>query len=159
MAALWADGLWAAGLWADGLWADGDPVAPTITTLALNSLQVGVAFSQQLIATGDAPIAWTGTPPDGLTLTEGGLLSGTPTTAGAYSFTATATNATGSDDQEYSGTIAAAASPALASALLPSGRRTVRVRERPVDPAGDQLIRSVRNYWEAQERKRKRDDK
>lgn len=79
-------------------------VAPTITTTSLNALQVGVAFSQQLAATGDTA-TWSGTVPDGLTLSSSGLLSGTPTTAGAYSFTVTATNAGGSDDQVYTGTI------------------------------------------------------
>lgn len=102
--------------------------APTITTLTLNTIQVGVAFSQQLVATGNAPITWEcgwtadatwtvdsdlhtadGYPclPDGLTLSSTGLLSGTPTTGGAYSFTVTATNAGGSDDQAYTGTVAA----------------------------------------------------
>ena len=84
-------------------------LAPTITTTALDPLQVGVAFSQQLAATGDEPITWSGTVPDGLTLSSTGLLSGTPTTGGAYSFTVTATNAGGSDDQLYTGTVEAAA--------------------------------------------------
>ncbi len=82
---------------------------PTITTTSLTALQVGVAFSQQLAATGDAPITWTGTVPDGLTLSSTGLLSGTPTTAGAYSFTVTATNAGGSDADVFAGTVDAAA--------------------------------------------------
>ncbi|UPG93877.1 autotransporter domain-containing protein [Luteibacter aegosomatissinici] len=48
--------------------------------------------------------------PPGLTLTTGGVLSGTPTTAGTYSFTVTATDANSSTGtQAYSVTIAAVA--------------------------------------------------
>lgn len=115
--ALWADGLWADGLWAPGLWSADTAVAPTITTTALNALQVGVSFSQQLVATGDAPITWTGTAPDGLTLSSAGLLSGTPTTVGAYSFTVTATNAEGADTQLYTGSIVVAAPVITTTAL------------------------------------------
>ena len=83
-------------------------VAPTVTTNAIDPLQVGVPFSQQLVATGDEPITWTGTVPDGLSLSSSGLLSGTPTTAGPYSFTVTATNIAGSYNLLYTGTIEAA---------------------------------------------------
>jgi PKD repeat protein len=48
-----------------------------------------------------------GSLPAGLALSSGGVLSGTPTTAGAYSFTVTATNAAGNDTQTYSGSVAA----------------------------------------------------
>lgn len=86
------------------------PVAPTITTTALGAMTQGSSTSQQLAATGSTPITWAvtaGTLPAGLTLSTGGLLAGTPSAAGAYSFTVTATNAAGSDPQAYSGTIAA----------------------------------------------------
>jgi len=50
-----------------------------------------VAYSQQLLAQGGVePLTWTvysGTLPTGLTLTAGGRLAGTPTTAGTYYFT------------------------------------------------------------------------
>jgi hypothetical protein len=114
---------------------------PRITTTALDPLQVGVAFSQQLVATGDEPITWSGTVPDGLTLSSTGLLSGTPTTAGAYSFTVTATNAGGSDDQLYTGTIAAEEVPVTSTVPGPGGsgypvywqgkRRKRRLEEQP----------------------------
>jgi Putative Ig domain len=105
--AVWATNAWATGAWATGAWADGPSgaVAPTITTTALDSLRVGIAFSQQLYATGDEPITWSGSVPAGLTLSNAGLLSGTPEAAGAYSFTLTATNATGNDTQAYAGSI------------------------------------------------------
>lgn len=65
------------------------------TTLA--DANVGVAYSQQLTATG-LPVGSTasfavtaGSLPDGLTLTSAGLLSGTPTTAGTDTFTISVT--------------------------------------------------------------------
>jgi hypothetical protein len=59
------------------------PLAVTSTTLANGS--VGLAYSQQLAATGGKPsYSWAhtgGLIPDGLTLSPAGVLSGTPTTA------------------------------------------------------------------------------
>lgn len=86
------------------------PVAPTITTTALGAMTQSSSTSQQLAATGTTPITWavtTGTLPAGLALSTAGVLSGTPTASGAYSFTVTATNSAGSDPQAYTGTIAA----------------------------------------------------
>lgn len=86
------------------------PVAPNIVTTTLPAMTQGAVVSSQLAADGTTPITWAvtaGTLPAGLTLSTGGLLAGTPSAAGAYSFTVTATNAAGSDPQAYSGTIAA----------------------------------------------------
>jgi large repetitive protein len=63
--------------------------ALTITSAAPPaSLPVGVAFSHQFTSTGGtAPVTWSvtnGSLPPGLTLSAGGLLSGTPTTPGSY---------------------------------------------------------------------------
>jgi hypothetical protein len=82
--------------------------SPIITTTALNAAQEGVPFSQQLIASGTQPITWgldAGSLPGGLVLGATGLITGTPTTAGAYNFTVEATNAAGSDTQQYTGTV------------------------------------------------------
>ena len=61
------------------------------TTSPLPQGTVGVAYSQTLGATGGAsPYTWSvtsGALPGGLTLSRGGTISGTPATAGAYSFT------------------------------------------------------------------------
>lgn len=87
------------------------PAAPTVTTTTLAGMTAGVAFSQTLGASGTAPMTWdisAGTLPAGLSLSAQGVLSGTPTTAGAYDFTVRATNAHGNDTQQYTGTIAAA---------------------------------------------------
>jgi Putative Ig domain/Bacterial lectin len=67
--------------------------------------EVNVAYSDQLTVTGGtSPYAWsvsTGTLPPGLTLgASTGLLSGTPTTAGSYSFTVKVTDHSGLSDTE-----------------------------------------------------------
>jgi Ice-binding-like/Putative Ig domain/IPTL-CTERM motif len=77
------------------------PPCPTIT-LAPPTLpvgRVGVAYSQQITATGGTgsytfSVA-SGTLPAGLTLSSGGLLSGTPTTAGSSPVTIAATDGNG----------------------------------------------------------------
>lgn len=91
----------------------GDSVkyAPTITTTTLPNGTVGTAYNQTLIADGTAPITWKvtgGDLPDGLSLSEDGVLSGTPTTADTYNFTVTATNNAGSDDKKFTLTIGVA---------------------------------------------------
>jgi Putative Ig domain len=68
-----------------------------ITTLTLPDGDVGTAYSQPLTALGGTtPYAWsfTGTLPLGLTLSADGTLSGTPTTSGSWTFTATVTDHT-----------------------------------------------------------------
>ncbi len=77
--------------------------APGPALLPANGLAspvVGQSFAQQLAATGGmAPYAWTiaaGNLPPGLTLSPGGLISGTPSSAGAFSITLVLTDAQGS---------------------------------------------------------------
>ena len=94
--------------------------APTIAIAptTLPAMTAGVAYSQTIAAsggTGTYTYARTaGSLPAGLTLAANGTLSGTPTAAGAYSFTVTATDSsTGagpySGARAYSGTVAAGA--------------------------------------------------
>src|SRR5690606_1797502 len=70
----------------------------TVTPATLPSGIVGVAYSQALGATGgNAPYTFAvtaGALPDGLALSPGGALTGTPTTQGNFSFTVTATDST-----------------------------------------------------------------
>jgi len=74
------------------------PTAPTITSANSAGFAVGVAGTFTVTATGTAPITFTetGTLPAGVTLSSGGVLSGTPAagTAGSYPITITASNGT-----------------------------------------------------------------
>ena len=76
---------------------------PTITTGSLPGGVTGTAYRQTLQATpGTAgkAVTWSvtsGSLPSGLTLSEGGTISGTPTAAGNYTFTVTAKEADGGE--------------------------------------------------------------
>jgi hypothetical protein len=70
---------------------------PVITSNAPPAGTVGTAYSFTYAATGTAPISYsvsTGALPPGLTLSSAGVLSGTPTTAGTFTGTVTASNGT-----------------------------------------------------------------
>nr|WP_314607725.1 putative Ig domain-containing protein [uncultured Janthinobacterium sp.] len=93
-------------------------VSPPVITLApagLQAMTFGVAYSETIAASGGAsPYGYvsSGSLPAGLSLASNGTLSGTPTAAGAYSFTITATDSsTGTSApftgaRTYSGTVA-----------------------------------------------------
>jgi hypothetical protein len=79
----------------------GGPTPVSVANPGSKTSTVGTAVSLQLSANGGtAPYTWTATGlPSGLSISSGGLISGTPTTAGTYSVTGTAKdslNATGS---------------------------------------------------------------
>lgn len=84
---------------------------PTITTTSLPDGAIGTSYSQTLAASGGTPAyAWdlsTGSLPPGLSLNaSSGAITGTPTTAGTYNFTARVTDAdTNTDTQALSITI------------------------------------------------------
>ena len=73
--------------------------AITLSPATVPNGGVSTAYSQTFTASGGtAPYTWAktvGTLPPGLTLSSGGVLSGTPTTAGTYSFSVQATAANG----------------------------------------------------------------
>lgn len=100
-----------------------------ITPAVLPSYTVGALVSTALTASaGTAPYVFAvtgGALPGGLSLSAAGVLGGSPTTPGAFSFTVTASDANGDTGiVSYSGTIAAAPVPALpywALALLCGG--------------------------------------
>jgi uncharacterized protein (TIGR03437 family) len=76
------------------------PALVISTTSLLPAGKVNTGYSTSLGATGGIPpyTNWTisnGTLPQGLTLSSAGVLSGTPTTAGAYSFTIQLTDSAG----------------------------------------------------------------
>ncbi len=100
------------------------PPPLNITTTSLPSATVGTAYSQTLTATGGTtPYTWSrssGTLPPGLTLSSAGIISGTPTTAGSFSFTVQVTDSpSATDTQPLSLTVSAsppAPSPSSANA-------------------------------------------
>ena len=92
---------------------------------ALTGGTVGMGYSATLAASGTAPITWAlasgSSLPPGLTLNgTTGQISGTPTTAGPYSFSITASNGAGNDTAAFSIQIlpAAAGQPAAAVPTL-----------------------------------------
>ena len=100
-------------------------ISPTITTESLPDGTVSTTYSQQLTATGTAPIEWTlqsGTLPAGLTLSTAGVISGTPTTVGTSNFTVKATNSAGNDTKPLFITIITSTiAPTITTTTLPGG--------------------------------------
>ena len=107
-----------------------NPACPTITvnpaTLPIG--QVGLSYSQTFSATGGtAPYIFSiasGALPPGLSLASNGNLTGSPTSAGSFSFTVRATDANGcAGERTYSLTIGACSTITLnPTSPLPSGR-------------------------------------
>ena len=89
---------------------------PLVTSSATATATVGSAFSYQITAS-NAPTSYSATGlPSGLTInTTSGLISGTPTAAGTFSITVSATNADGSGTKTVTATIKPQA-PAISSA-------------------------------------------
>ena len=90
---------------------------PTLTFTAPPAGEVGIAYSSQLpVNGGTAPFAWTvtvGTLPAGLSLSSSGLLAGSPTSAGSFTYTVQVTDANG-QSASRSVTQVIAAAPSLA---------------------------------------------
>jgi len=95
--------------------------APVITTDSLPNGVTNTAYLQYLDATGSTPIIWSvviGSLPDGLTLDpDTGVISGTPTKDGPFSFTVKAENDVSSDTKALSIEIATA--PTIDKVSLP----------------------------------------
>jgi hypothetical protein len=100
----------------------------TVAPAVLPTLTAGTPFSQTLTSSGGlAPYTYalqSGALPLGLSLTSGGVLSGTPTQRGAYSFSVRSTDATAPTaqfvDRGYTGTVqnpTLAISPAAGTAI------------------------------------------
>jgi len=88
------------------------PPAPPaiITDNTLPAGEVDAAYATTLLASGTTPIVWTiksgSSLPEGLELSENGIISGTPTTEGAFNFTVVATNSVEAVEKEFSIVIA-----------------------------------------------------
>ena len=79
-----------------------------ITTTTLPNGIVNTSYSATLTAVGDTPITWSienGNLPNGLSLSPNGVIAGTPTTEGTFTFTVKATNNIGSDTKKLEITI------------------------------------------------------
>jgi len=90
-------------------------LTPSITTAQnLGTAYVSVPFSVTLTATGITPISWSiasGTLPSGLSINaSSGVISGTPTASGNYSFTVRATNIFGNGTKQFTLTVSPAPS-------------------------------------------------
>lgn len=104
---------------------DGAATAPTFITTSLNTITQSVAFSQALLLNGTPPMTFSvtsGALPAGLALdTNTGVVSGTPTASGTYTFTVQATNAVGSITQSFTGTVSSTAiAPTIGTTTLNS---------------------------------------
>ena len=125
---------------------------PTIQTASLLDGTVGTAYSQTLAADGSAPIAWSvtnGSLPEGLTLSNDGTISGTPTAAGTYTFNVEAKNDYGRETRELTIEIKAAPTGSVSVSVTPDAIRLPSVTEgyEPQEPkyitiknTGDQTI-------------------
>src|SRR5213079_1356929 len=100
------------------------PPPPVITSAGTATGTVSVAFSYQIVAS-NCPTSYdaTGLPPGLSVDTATGLISGTPTTAGTYSVTISATNSSGTGTKTLVITINPA-KPVITSSLTATG--TVR---------------------------------
>ena len=80
---------------------------PTITASTLPEASASTYYSYQLVANGTYPMTWSfsGKLPDGLTLSESGLLSGIPSKARSFKFTAKASNEYGEDSKSFTITV------------------------------------------------------
>ncbi|MGC2208099.1 MAG: G1 family glutamic endopeptidase [Candidatus Dormiibacterota bacterium] len=105
------------------------PQPLVITTTSLPAPIQDVAYSTSLSAYGGTPpYAWavtSGSLAAGLNLSSGGLISGTPSAAGAFSFSVEATDSTTPTAETataaFSGTAATAPSPVITTTSLPNG--------------------------------------
>ena len=90
---------------------------PAIITSELDAGFVGQAYNFRLEASGQENITWTytGNLPKGLTLDKSGVISGTPTEQGQYTFTATASNYYGNDSREFTLTVTGGTKPTIST--------------------------------------------
>lgn len=112
-------------------------VSITPETLPIGT--VGASYSQTATASGGVAAygfaVTAGAVPPGLTLSAGGVLSGTPTAGGAYNFTLTATDANGQTGSRAYGLTIGAAVVTLPPTSLAGGQLGLAYNA-PLNPAG-----------------------
>src|SRR5579863_293955 len=102
----------------------------SVATTSLPNGSIGIPYSQALLPGGGvSPFTWTmtgsGSLPPGLSLSPGGVISGTPVAGGTYHFTVQVTDA-GGRTATASLTISMAVAPlAITTSSLPNGQLTV----------------------------------
>jgi hypothetical protein len=103
----------------------------TITTTSVPAGTVGTAYSTTLAAAGTAPLSWSvaqgSSLPDGLSLSSGGTISGTPQAAGDFDFTVQVTDSS-SPIQTATQALSidvAQANPGLSLSIAPPSGATV----------------------------------
>ncbi|HVU24146.1 MAG TPA: chitobiase/beta-hexosaminidase C-terminal domain-containing protein [Opitutus sp.] len=112
---------------------------PVIFTSALPDAVIGVAYSQTLLAGGEAPFTWSlagGALPDGLMLSGDGTISGTPTTVGLGSFSVQVADANG-DTATRAFDLTVALPPAAAPVFAPGGGTYTSVQHVAITSATD----------------------
>ena len=99
-----------------------EETAPKITTASLEAALLKTTYSQTLEADGSGDITWSlssGSLPTGLKITSAGVITGTPTKKGEYTFTVKAENDYGTDTAEF--TITVAEVPVFSTTKLTTG--------------------------------------
>jgi hypothetical protein len=117
-------------------WTGANPTPGAVNTGVVSTLSVstasplvgglvGINYSSTFAAKdGFAPYSWittTGTLPTSLTLSTGGVLSGIPSAAGTFTFTAQATDSLGFTSSKTFTVIIAATAPTISTSLLTNG--------------------------------------
>jgi hypothetical protein len=122
------------------------PVAPTITSgPPTGTGTVGVPYTFTCTATGTAPIGFrvtAGNLPPGLALSGPGVISGTPTTAGTYGGTITATNGTLPDAAQAFSIVISVVPATITSVQLGNGTNLVMAGVGPTNGTYTVLISS-----------------
>ncbi|WP_164931844.1 putative Ig domain-containing protein [Dyella sp. M7H15-1] len=113
------------------VWVDANDINHTetisilnISTSSLPNATVGTAYSKTISGAGGTTSGYSfssTTLPAGLSLSTSGVLSGTPTTAGSYSFTVTLSDSVVSVSRTYSSFTVANASISISPSTLPNG--------------------------------------
>jgi hypothetical protein len=121
----------------------------TIDTGTLANGIVGVSYSQTLQASGGAgSFQWSvsaGQLPPGLSLSAAGAITGTPTTAGTFSFTATVVSGTENRQRGLLITVNPPSGPLIEGAY--DGSTTVTLTSGCVDPASCNLFFPSERWW------------